>query len=95
MAVNAIKIRFHPASAVTALPVTAKGMRGVEYEAATDVMRQCFGIACPSAAELLLGGIIGSLEIVDAVRYAHQSPWSFGPYGFVLLEPEPCAIPSN
>jgi hypothetical protein len=39
---------------------------------------------------------IGSVEIVEAVKYAHQSPWSFGPYGFVLRDPEPCPfIPSN
>lgn len=36
----------------------------------------------------LLGGIIGKTEIVDCVQ-AWESPWFFGPYGFVLRNAEP------
>ena len=38
------------------------------------------------------GGIIGSVDLVDCVT-AHKSPWFFGPYGFVLANPEP--LPFN
>lgn len=34
------------------------------------------------------GGIVGSVEIVDCVTQS-DSPWFFGPYGFVLRNPEP------
>lgn len=34
------------------------------------------------------GGIVGSVEIVDCVS-ASDSPWFFGPYGFVLRNPQP------
>jgi hypothetical protein len=34
------------------------------------------------------GGIVGSVEIVDCVQRS-DSPWFFGPYGFVLRDPRP------
>src|SRR6185436_8752017 len=37
---------------------------------------------------LKLGGIIGSVEIVDCVKES-DSKWFHGPYGFVLRNPEP------
>ncbi len=42
-----------------------------------------------------LGGIVGACRVVDCVT-AHDSPWFFGPYGFVLREARrlpffPCA----
>lgn len=39
--------------------------------------------------ELLKGGFIGSVDIIDCVR-EHPSPWFFGPYGFVMADPRPC-----
>lgn len=39
--------------------------------------------------DLDLGGIIGSVEIIDCTAH-HPSPWFFGPKGFVLRNPEPC-----
>lgn len=37
-----------------------------------------------------LGGIVGSVEIVDCIderNFRARSPWFFGPYGFVLRNP--------
>jgi hypothetical protein len=39
-----------------------------------------------------LGSIIGTVEIVDCVT-SSQSPWFFGPYGFVLRDPQPLPTP--
>jgi len=46
-----------------------------------------FGIKVPK--DLPLGGIVGSVEIVDCVRES-SSQWFFGEYGFVLRDAKPC-----
>lgn len=38
-----------------------------------------------------LGGIVGSAVLRDVVR-ASQSPWFFGPYGYVLQGAKSCAF---
>jgi len=38
--------------------------------------------------DIVLGAIIGSVEIVDCVQVS-DSPWFAGPYGFVLRNPQP------
>jgi hypothetical protein len=38
-------------------------------------------------ATLDRGGVIGSVEIVDCVDYS-ESPWFFGPFGFLLRSPQ-------
>ena len=38
-----------------------------------------------------LGGIVGHATIVDCVT-EHESPWFFGPYGFVLSDAHPVAF---
>jgi hypothetical protein len=43
---------------------------------------------CAAPYMLKRGGIIGTVEIVDCLRES-DSPWFFGPYGFVLANPEP------
>jgi hypothetical protein len=43
----------------------------------------------PSFDDLLRGGIVGEIEIVDCVTQS-KSPWFSGPYGFVLRDPRPC-----
>lgn len=43
----------------------------------------------PSYADLKRGGIIGSVDVVDAVRKS-ESPWFFGPVGLVLRNALPC-----
>ena len=42
-----------------------------------------------SLAKLKLGGIIGTVEIVNLVE-SHRSKWFSGPYGLVLTKPRPC-----
>ncbi|OLS61847.1 ASCH domain-containing protein [Pseudomonas putida] len=41
-----------------------------------------------SEADLLRGGIIGSVELVDSVDHS-DSPWYVGDMGFVLRDPKP------
>lgn len=73
----------------------AKGMSRAEFEeglatahgiSATHPFPE--GLALPSPEEIERGGIVGSVEIVDCVN-ASRSPWFFGPYGFVLRDPQP------
>ena len=66
----------------------AKGMSREEYENTRDFLwtRRA---GCPEAKDLLRGGIIGSVEVVDVVSES-DSPWFFGPRGLVLRSPEPC-----
>lgn len=45
-------------------------------------------IELPAPADLLRGGIIGSVYIYGCVTQSH-SPWFCGPYGFQLSDPEP------
>lgn len=71
----------------------SKGMTKDEFESARDFMLS-IGVACPAASDLLRGGIIGSVEVVDVVRES-DSEWFFGPRGLVLRDPIACAfIPS-
>lgn len=65
----------------------AKGMTRDEYHDARDFM-ETLGICAPEAHDLLRGGIIGSIEVVDVVSKS-DSPWFFGPRGIVLRDPRP------
>lgn len=67
----------------------SKGMSAAEYDDARGFMKQVCGVLCPAAAELLRGGIIGSVEVTDVVS-AHDSPWFMGPRGLVLRDPKSC-----
>lgn len=60
-----------------------------------DALDSCYewaaqaGIDAPrSLDDLPLGGIVGSVEIVDCVTHS-ESRWFFGPYGLVLRDPRP------
>lgn len=64
----------------------AKGMTRDEYVEASCFMAK-IGVDCPLASELLRGGVIGSVEVVDVVSESY-SPWFFGPRGLVLRNPE-------
>lgn len=66
----------------------SKGMTQSEYYDTANFMRG-LGIECPLAADLLYGGIIGSVEVVDVVKES-TSPWFFGPRGLVLANPIAC-----
>ncbi|AZD84962.1 hypothetical protein C4K14_2128 [Pseudomonas chlororaphis subsp. aureofaciens] len=70
----------------------AKGMTSREWVAASD-----FCIAqgihdtpfdMPSDDDLLRGGIIGSVELVDSLDTS-DSPWYMGQKGFLLRDPKP------
>lgn len=45
-----------------------------------------FNIQLPNSPDFLLGGIIGSVNLVNCVT-SHLSPWFFGPFGLVLDSP--------
>jgi hypothetical protein len=66
----------------------SKGMTREEYEDASGFMAR-LGVTCPPAADLLRGGIIGTVGIVGIVK-EHESPWFFGPRGIVVKDPIPC-----
>lgn len=73
----------------------AKGMTRDEYESAGYSFADCGVAVAPRPHELLRGGIIGTVEIVDVVRKS-SSPWFFGTYGLVLAKPKPVDfIPST
>jgi len=74
---------------------TSKGMTRDEYEGALETFHNCGVIGWPKPDELLRGGIIGTVEIVDVVRKS-DSPWFFGSIGLVLANPQPIEfIPST
>lgn len=57
-------------------------------QAAADWVEKNFGIVCPAADALPLGGIVGVVRLV-AVHTESQSRWFRGPYGFQLANPYP------
>lgn len=77
----------------------SKGMGKEEYEDARDFIndnmrRIASDLRCPEAKDLVRGGIIGSVDVVDVVSDS-QSDWFMGPRGLVLRDPVPCDfIPS-
>lgn len=67
----------------------AKTMTGAD-QAAFEEVAHVAGVKFRPLQTLPLGCVIGQAEIVDCVR-AHDSPWFFGPYGFVLANVKPLA----
>jgi hypothetical protein len=45
-------------------------------------------LVLPAPGEFERGGIVGTAELVDCVT-RHDSPWFWGPYGFVLRNARP------
>lgn len=67
----------------------AKRCTNAEYQEAKQFMaRVGLTVELPPLADLERGGIIGVVELVDCVKKS-ESPWFFGPYGFVLANAEP------
>lgn len=77
----------------------AKGMGKNEYYDAARFITETIGTVdndwlmrwhgvCASPAHCQRGGIIGVAEIVDCVVES-DSPWFFGPYGFVIRNARP------
>ncbi|MEN6535697.1 MAG: hypothetical protein ABFD89_18680 [Bryobacteraceae bacterium] len=73
----------------------AKGMKKDEYEDARDFIDAILkaspasALRCPEAIDLLRGGIIGSVDVVDVVTES-ESDWFMGSRGLVLRDPMPC-----
>ncbi|POA45534.1 hypothetical protein C1893_23040 [Pseudomonas sp. MPR-ANC1] len=66
----------------------SKGMTKQEYAFAAE-FAQSIGVTVPPAAELLRGGVIGEVEVVDSVEQ-HCSPWYMaGCKAIVLRDPRP------
>ncbi|MBM7046090.1 ASCH domain-containing protein [Rhizobium lusitanum] len=73
----------------------AKGMTADEWEdgfftarAAAEISPFPEGTIFPGRKQLQFGGIVGIVEIVDVITES-DSAWFFGPFGFVLRNPEP------
>lgn len=45
--------------------------------------------ALPHYKYMWMGGIIGRANLTQTVRSLPSSPWMFGPFGFVMKNPEP------
>lgn len=69
----------------------SKGMNRDEYEDGRRYIER-LGLVCPPPADLLRGGIIGSVFIERVVRNHRDaaSPWWMGPRGLKLRDPVPC-----
>lgn len=60
-----------------------------DYLAAEDIIRECgLAIRLPHPLELQRGGIVGQARLTGCVQ-RHESPWFFGPHGFVLEDAQP------
>ena len=57
-----------------------------DHEGARWIEKE-FGLVPPGPNDLPMGGVVGSVEIVDCVKKM-DSKWFFGPFGFVLKDPE-------
>ncbi len=73
-------------------PVCIHASQGVggwgEWDEAVAFIELGRGHVPPLRSMITKGGIIGTAEIVDCVT-ASNSPWFFGPYGFVLRNVQP------
>lgn len=66
----------------------SKGMTQAEYAEAAEFMADQ-GIACPPAADLIRGAIIGSVDVTDWTKFS-TDPWFFGPRALVLRNALAC-----
>lgn len=67
----------------------AKGMKLLEYNYVVGFLAdRGLDIKLPPYKEMLRGGIIGSVELVDCVDFS-GSLWYMGQKGFVLRSPQP------
>lgn len=75
----------------------SSGMTQIEYENAADFMLHACGVVAPEPHLLVRGAIIGSVDVVDVVRFTgpctaeqRASPWFVGPVGLVLRGASAC-----
>lgn len=65
------------------------GMSALEYEhARAFACMAAPGIVLPAAKDLIRGGIIGSVDLVDSLDTS-DSPWYMGQKAFLLCDPRP------
>ena len=69
----------------TVLVHAGKRIDHEDYDECVDI---CIDIGAELPDKFDLGGIVGSVEIVDCVAKS-DSPWFFGAYGFVLRNAKP------
>lgn len=68
----------------------ASGMTRDEYAEAREwIDTRCYTIPTPDPSALFLGGIIGTVDVVDVIS-ASDSWWWIGPRGLVLANAAPC-----
>ena len=60
------------------------------YLAAKEICEK-LGVCLPKINEFDCGGVVGIAEITDSVK-EHESPFFFGPNGFVLTNARPCVL---
>lgn len=65
----------------------SQGMTKDEYADAAEFAKH-LGVTVPPASELLRGGVIGSVELVDSLAHS-DSPWYMGYKALVLRDPVP------
>jgi hypothetical protein len=78
-----------PLTGLRAIHASA-GMTRDEYEEGRDFMAT-LGVKCPAPADLLRGGIIGTVQVTGVIKES-DSPWFFGPRALVLTDPKPCEL---
>jgi hypothetical protein len=78
---------YRPAVGCRVMIHASKGMTRAEYECAAASMAKT-GVQCPEPDELVLGGIISSVLVVDIVT-RHRSRWFHGPFALVLADARP------
>lgn len=61
-----------------------------DYLAAKEIC-ESIGIVLPKINEFEKGGIVGYAKLIDSVT-SHDSPFFFGPNGFVLKGAKPCKL---
>ncbi|WP_107495540.1 ASCH domain-containing protein [Thalassobius sp. I31.1] len=61
---------------------------GKDYAEASNFIWEQYQMDSPYDLDVYRGGIIGTAEIVDVVTES-DSPWFFGPYGYVLDNVQP------
>jgi hypothetical protein len=62
-------------------------MTRAEYERAAEFMAS-IGVECSAPDELQLGGVIGSVVVVDIVT-RHRSRWFHGPFALAHADSRP------
>lgn len=65
----------------------SKSMTRRDYQFAAEYAAK-IGVQVPPADQLLRGGIIGSVNLVDSTSH-HTSPWYMGEKALVLEDPKP------